>query len=385
MYWFRNFLLGLFILSNQLVVGQNLTNQSQILLLTCGPGDELYSTFGHTAIWVNDPKLGIDKVYNYGTFDFDTPNFYLKFCQGELDYFLNVTTSRRFIASYQYEKRWVKYQELDLNQTDKNAIFQYLEWNAKPENKFYRYKFLTDNCSTRPRDVFDSVFGDRLSYPSNQGDTISYRHILDLYLKNHPWSDLGIDIALGKPCDQIPNQRERMFLPDYLMEYVDSATLDGQVLVKSRGDIIAAQSYSTKSEEKINWIFWTIFVVAMIFALFLPAKSLRWFDIAFFFSVGLIGVLIALLWFATSHAETKMNFNLIWATPTWIYGAWLLIRNRPMSRFFKIHSAIMFSIVVFWIIIPQDFHAASMPIILTLAVRSWAWQKKRFRLKPKST
>ncbi len=385
MRWFRNFLVTLLLGFNFSAIGQSLSDQGQVLLLTCGPGDELYSTFGHTAIWVSDPQLGIDKVYNYGTFDFDTPNFYLKFCQGELDYFLNVTSSERFVASYQYEKRWVKYQLLDLEQVDKNAIFQYLETNSQPDNRSYRYRFLTDNCSTRPRDVFESVLGERLVYPRNEGDTASYRHILDLYLTGHPWSDLGIDIALGKPCDAIPNQRERMFLPDFLMNYVDGATLDGRPLVKTKGDIISDSPHSSIAPNKINWIFWTVFIVAMIASLFLPAKALRWFDVAFFLSVGVIGILIALLWFVTSHAETKMNFNLFWATPTWIYGAWLLIRNRPISRFFKIHSTLMFSIVVFWIFIPQDFHAAAMPIILTLAVRSWAWQKKRFHLKPKST
>lgn len=387
MNWRPLFLFLLLLSYQQGTNGQGLSDQSTINLLTCGPGKDLYSTFGHTAIYVRDPARGIDKVYNYGTFDFNTPNFYLKFCQGNLDYFLNVTSFDRFASAYHHEGRWVHFQEINLTLAEADAVYSFLENNALGDNKYYRYRFLSDNCSTRPRDVFESVLGDRLAYQSSHNDSIPYRVFLDRYLGNHPWSDFGIDIALGKPCDDIPNQRQRMFLPVFLHDEFQNAKLvNGQDSIPfvKRAGVILEQSVTPDENASIDWIFWTIMVIAMLAALFLNPNRLRWFDITFFSLAGLIGVFILLLWFATSHPETKWNFNILWATPSWFYGAYLLIRKRPSSSFFKVHGIIMFSIVVFWMFIPQDFHSAFIPIILTLAVRSWAWQKQRHLIQSKS-
>lgn len=367
---------------SQQAIGQNLSENSKVYLLTCGPGKQLYSTFGHTAIFINDPKLGLNKVYNYGTFDFDTPNFYLKFCQGELDYFLNVTTLNQFVYMYEREGREVMYQELNLTLLERDSLYQYLTENAKPDNKFYRYRFIGDNCSTRPRDAVEAVLGDRLQYAYNLKESRSYRNYLDDYLTNHPWSDLGIDLALGNPLDQTPNYRELMFLPDYLYRAFDDASImrgsRKEPLVKSEGIFIEANAV-THSKESITWIFWSMMVVAFIFSLFFQPKRLKWFDIILFVSVGIIGVLLALLWFATSHIETKLNFNLLWALPTWFIGAFLLIRNRSNSLFFKIHAVWMFILVLMWFAIPQELHPAVIPVMLTLAIRSWAWQKQRHK------
>ncbi|MGB5383353.1 MAG: DUF4105 domain-containing protein, partial [Lutimonas sp.] len=63
-----------------------LSDEAEISVITCGPGSELYSTFGHSAFRILDPKRNLDKVYNYGTFNFETPNFYAKFVRGKLLY-----------------------------------------------------------------------------------------------------------------------------------------------------------------------------------------------------------------------------------------------------------------------------------------------------------
>lgn len=372
-------MLGFF---SQQAIGQDLSKKSKVYLLTCGPGDQLYSTFGHSAIFINDTQLGLNKVYNYGTFDFETPNFYLKFCQGELDYFLNVTTLDRFVNLYKREGRKVKYQELNLTLEERDSLYQYLTNNAKPENKFYRYKFIRDNCSTRLSDAVEVILGEKLQYAYNLKESHSFRFYLDEYLAYHPWSDFGIDLALGKPLDETPTYRELMFLPDYLYTSFEDASIIREAgkepLVKSEGVFIDANSV-VHTKESIDWIFWTMMVVAFVFSLFFQPKRLKWFDITLFISVSIIGILLALLWFATSHVETKWNFNLLWTLPTWLIGAFLLIRNKPNSLFFKIHAIWMFILVVFWFAIPQQFHSAVIPIVLTLAIRSWAWQKQRHR------
>ncbi|MFT5973816.1 MAG: hypothetical protein ACJAZC_001751 [Cryomorphaceae bacterium] len=381
--WLTIFLL--LILNN--LSAQNVGEKTTVSLITCGSGNELYSTFGHSAIHIYDPSSGLDRIYNYGTFDFNTPNFYLKFCRGQLNYFLNVTDFNRFVGNYQHEGRWVHRQELNLSDDQKAEIYAFLENNALPENKFYKYDFFYDNCSTRLRDAFETLLGDSLVYPDASSDTTAtFREMIDLYLLDLPWSDLGIDLALGMPCDKEADFREKMFLPDYLMANLGKAKIvrDGKMVpfVKKEGLVLAENPNLTKSvASPIMWVFWVLMIFCFVTGIFVHPKKLKWFDITFFMLVGIFGIVIALLWFATEHTATKWNLNLLWALPTWIWGAILLIRGKPSSKFFKVHATITFTIMVFWIAIPQSFHQAVIPIVLALAARSWSWQKRRFFIK----
>jgi hypothetical protein len=101
----------------------------QISLLTCGPGDELYSAFGHSAIRVWERESNQDFIFNYGTFDFNTPFFYVKFTQRTLDYMLSVSTYDRFIDEYNYQERDVREQVLDLNPEQIAKLLQFLQVN----------------------------------------------------------------------------------------------------------------------------------------------------------------------------------------------------------------------------------------------------------------
>lgn len=381
--WLTIFLL--LILSN--LSAQNIGEKTSVSLITCGSGNELYSTFGHSAIHIYDPTSGLDRVYNYGTFDFDTPGFYVKFTRGQLNYFLNVTDFNRFVGSYQYEGRWVYRQELNLDQKQKAEIFAFLENNALPGNKFYKYDFFYDNCSTRLRDAFEKILGASLVYPEASSDTTAtFREMIDLYLLDLPWSDFGIDLALGMPCDDEADFREKMFLPDYLMANLGKARVsrNGELVpfVKKEGLVLAENpDLIRSSSSSILPIFWALMVFCFVTGLFVHPKKMKWFDIVFFGAVGILGLFLALLWFATEHTATKWNLNLLWALPTWIWGAILLIRNKPSGKFFKVHAIITFTIMVFWIVIPQSFHQAVIPIVLALAARSWSWQKRRFFIK----
>lgn len=375
-------LLSVFLYS-AMASGQNLTDETRISLITCGPGDDLYATFGHSALHVYDERYGIDKIYNYGTFDFNTPNFYTKFARGKLLYRLDVTTFDRFVRAYQYEGRWVFRQDLNLTISQKNALYEFLENNAKPENRSYKYDFFYDNCSTRIRDAIEDILGENLVYPlPPEEPEKTFRNFLDMYLLHHPWSDLGIDLALGAPCDRIARWRDQMFLPDYLMEHMDTSlvVVNGEKapLVQTSGYILESRRAKSAAAESAVWIFWVLFAVIGIGGFFVKTEKFRWVDIGLFSLVGILGIFIALLWFATDHSATKWNFNLLWATPSWLYGAVLLLRKKTASRFFKGHAIFMFAIVVFWMLIPQDFHMAVVPVILTLASRSWAWQQHRF-------
>lgn len=369
------------LLSAATAQAQLLSDRAQVSLLTCGPGQDLYATFGHSALQIHDPVTGLDRVYNYGTFDFDTEGFYVKFTRGKLNYILSVTTFDQFIWEYEYTGRSVFRQVLDLSPAQKEDLFAFLEQNALPENREYKYDFFYDNCSTRIRDVLESVLGESLSYPEYHADTTAtFRNLIDLYLTAMPWSDFGIDLALGLPCDKEADYREKMFLPDYLMAGMGGAVLSTDTgrrpLVKSSGAVLEQNPHMVLPEKRsVAWIFWVIFVVGLLAMILLPAPLLRWFDMVLFFSVGLLGIFLLFLWFGTDHTATNYNLNLLWALPTWLIAGYMIARGTLSTRFFRIHAFLMFLLILFTPLLGQDFHAAVIPLILLLTARSWAWQK----------
>src|SRR5580765_926960 len=85
----------------------------RLSIITCGPGDELYSLFGHTALRITDSSNNSDIVYNWGTFSFDEPNFYLKFLRGNLLYYVSADNFSDFLYEYSYEHRSVYEQVLN--------------------------------------------------------------------------------------------------------------------------------------------------------------------------------------------------------------------------------------------------------------------------------
>ncbi len=126
-----------------------LSDQSQVSLLTMGPDQrEVYSAFWHSAIRVYDPVHQFDSVYNYGVFDFNNPNFYTDFAKGFLNYRLAVSSYQRFHGYYVYNDRSIDEQVLNLDLLQRQAIFDFLEINKLPENRYYLYDYFFDNCAT---------------------------------------------------------------------------------------------------------------------------------------------------------------------------------------------------------------------------------------------
>ena len=209
----------------------DLTPQSQISVLTAGSGSELYSSFGHSAFRVKDASLGIDAVYNYGVFDFTTPNFYGKFARGKLDYTLARQRFDYFLRSYQLENRWVKEQVLDLSLADRKALFQYLETNYLPENRDYKYDFFYNNCATKIWDVLQEVFGNRLIFEKDYiNEAHTHRQLIRQNVAINSWSGFGIDLALGSVIDDIATPREHLFLPEFIMKQVGVSQLGSNPL-----------------------------------------------------------------------------------------------------------------------------------------------------------
>ena len=207
--------LFLFFILSKTLNAQKLSDSSEVYALVISPGTELYAAFGHNAFWVVDNNRGINMIFHYGTFDYRTPNFYLKFIRGKLDYMLATQEYRYFMTEYSTDGRDVWKLKLNLNQQQKQKMFDFLLWQNQEANKYYRYDFFMDNCATRLRFVLEVVFGDSVVFP-HKPLRISYRQAIKPYLRNKPWTRFGINLLLGLPADKKLNYYSAMFLPYFI-------------------------------------------------------------------------------------------------------------------------------------------------------------------------
>jgi len=351
---------------------------SKISVLTCGSGDQLYTTFGHSAFRVQDSTVGIDVVYNYGVFDFNSSNFYVKFTQGKLDYTLARQRFSRFLDTYEYEERWVIEQDLDLSQTERNELFQFLETNYLPENRGYQYDFFFNNCATKIWDVLKQVFGDKLSFDESYiKERFTHRELIRRNMPVNSWADFGIDIALGSVIDDPATPKEHMFLPDYIMQQLSVSTFDTKPIVTDQKSLYTPKTVPSGSNFIFSPLCWAlIFMIIIVWITYKDHKSAkrsRWVDVALFVVTGLIGVLIFFLWFLTDHTETANNFNLLWAFPFNLMGAFLIWRNKPIKKWITVYLLVLilmlFSVGIVWITGIQIFSPVLIPILLALLTR----------------
>lgn len=353
----------------------------RITLLTCSPGEELYATFGHTAIRVQDLRTGADEVYNYGMFEFG-PDFYPKFIRGKLLYQLGIESYPEFIYTYQYESRSVVEQELQLGCLQKQNLWATLRENARPENRYYRYDFLFDNCTTRARDmILRQVTGAQVP-DILPADKPSFRDMLHTYLDRggQYWSKLGIDLLLGARIDRQVTAAEATFLPDYLMRAVDTATVQGRRLATPPQPVLTMPTPLNKTTPFRPAVVFGI-LLAVVAGLSLARKGqsfLRWFDRLFFFFLGLVGLLLLFMWLGTDHKVCRDNLNLLWALPTHAVAAWYAGRNTDRTlTYFKAVCWGSMLLLATWAFIPQQLNPAFIPLVVLIAVRSWFLSKPK--------
>lgn len=372
----------IFLIFSSNIYAQQITNNAEISIITCAPGNDLYSVFGHTAIRVKDPARRFDKVYNYGTFNFETPNFYLKFARGKLDYMLSVSPYKYFVISYMNENRWIKEQVLNISFTQKKEIFKFLQNNALPENMYYRYDFFYDNCATRVKDVIKNVLSDDMipaDSVTKKGET--FKDLFIPYLKGKNWERLGINLALGQPANKIVTADEASFLPDYTEMFFDRSYVihDGKTvpLVKNKRLLYDPKSKPEKKSSLFTptLIFWIIFSIFIILTA-IEFKSEKYFlnvDKTLFFITGFAGFFILFLWFGTDHKAVVNNWNIIWTIPLYFIVAFVLRKknNMPGLRIFLlIWSVLLLISVVTDLTFYNLYDNAVIPVILILLIRS---------------
>ena len=365
-----------------------LSPKAEVSVITCGPGsDELYASFGHSAFRILDLENKIDRVYNYGTFDFATPNFYGKFAQGKLLYQLRAYNFGNFLRGYHDENRWVKGQVLDLTSIQVQEVFDFLENNAKPENRSYNYDFFYDNCSTKLFDVLEQVLGDNIIFESDfDKENYTHRDLIELYMGHQPWADFGIDLALGADIDRKASSKEYMFLPDYVFEAFTTIQIkegdQNKPIVKRTEEILLSYDEETNNGGFTPLLLFGILSLIILIFTYLDYKKKsrnKTLDIFIFSITGIVGIMLLLLWFATDHSATANNFNILWAFAPNIMFAFLMNKNARLSKFYAFTLLILLDIMVLlWIFKVQVFHYSLIPLTLSLYVRYiylWWWYR----------
>ncbi len=358
-----------------------LSDSAKVSLLTCGPGPELYAKFGHSAIRVFDPANHLDISFNYGYFDYNTPGFYYKFVNGETDYQLGVCETSEFILEYQIRQINMWEQVLNLRQNEKQALFEALVENYRPENRFYRYNFVFDNCATRPRDMILRAIHGKVVFNKNlEKKQETFQQLIDLYTADSPAILFGIHLVLGAPKDDTASFRQTMFLPERLMQAMASARIERDSasvpLVQSSSQPVIIPGKEMKPA--FNYIP-LLCILLLVATLWISSKEHRnralffWFDAILFGIAGIAGFIIFYLTSFSVHPLVSFNWNVVWLNPLLLVFALTVLFRKTrrfafyLQRLFLVCDLFM---LIGLFILPQSFVISEILLIIVLALRS---------------
>jgi hypothetical protein len=312
------FLLFLIITSFSFSQNSKLTSSSKVSILTCGTGNESYSLYGHTGIRIKDISSGIDIVYNYGAFDFQTPNFMLKFVKGDLQYFVTTNQYADFEYGYRYENRSIYEQELGLTLEQKQLLYQQLNGSLFSEDRYYTYKFIDRNCTTMVIDKINSILGSKI-ITTKKPVTISYREILFPYVENHYFQKLGINIIFGNKVD---NAAETLFLPLELHRTLKESKVDLKPLVTKETTVYEAKIVPYQSS-----VLNSAYIVISILVLIVLANN-KHITSTYLTIAGLMGVFLTLVGLYSFHEEVLWNYNVFLFNPLLLLFVFTLYKRN---------------------------------------------------------
>ena len=328
-----------------------LSQNAQISVFTCGRGEELYSTFGHTALRIQDVANELDVVYNYGCFDFRDENFYLKFVKGDLQYYMNVTSFEDFIFEYQTDKREVIEQTLNLPLAKKQELFDSLNAALLSSEKFYTYKFIDRNCTSMIVDKINGLY-DTKKIQKVDDKSISYRALLYPYFENYFWYKLGINIVFGAKTDA---NAEKLFLPIELLNSLDKTTIAGKPLVLKKETVVKGE----ESEAGFSF-FNSIYLICAVLLIILLINK-RFLFVSYLFVSGILGIILCLIGFYSNHQELLWNYNALLFNPLF-----LLIPFVRSAFLKKLNSLLLILLMIYCILMVTKPHLVIMlPFILT--------------------
>jgi hypothetical protein len=354
------------------------TNDTIVCLITCGPGTETYSIYGHSAIRIIIPEKKSDIVYNWGIFDFGAPNFAWKFAKGRLNYSLGVESFRSFLRTYVYEQRFVYSQKINLNPDETKRLVDLINENYKPENRNYRYDFFYDDCSTRIRDLLEKAIGGKLLYPpSETGKLPTFRQMVGKYQNLYPWLNFGIDLIMGSPGEKKASFRDRMFLPIDMKAELSETVINrsGKMIpLLQNPEVILSYDPPVKKQNFLTspvFVFTLLLIIIIILSSLVKSRKLNnAVDIVIFSVFSVLAVLMIFFNFFTDHQQMKWNLNILWLNPLILMCLLSLILKKAGTIWYRILFYISGSFLVLHFILPQNFNIAFLPLVLIILVRS---------------
>jgi hypothetical protein len=358
-----------------------------ISLLTCGPGKEIYSMFGHSALRVNDKIHHQDLAFNYGMFSFDQPYFVSRFILGLTDYQLGIQTMSNFMEEYEEEGRWVIQQDLKLTRKEKLDILQALSENAKEENATYRYNFFYDNCTTRARDMILTHIHRAETNISSVYQPTTYRKEIHKWNTSYPWTRCGEDLLLGLPADFDINKEKQQFLPDNLCKDIEDIHYEGTFdsISNMNTKLVGCSFYLLQAKTNVenSSPFMTPFKTSiLIFIIILgictyeyrKKKKLWVFDLILNLLTGLIGLVLFIMIFS-KHPTVSFNLQILLFNPLNLIFGWSVINSLRKKEWSKKGTRYMtFSIICVILMLTgrlfQNYADGVMLLALSLLIRN---------------
>lgn len=337
------------------VFGQTdvLSKNAKVSLITCDTGTESYSLFGHTALRITDVEKNLDVVYNYGAFDFSTPNFVAKFSKGDLQYFVTAYPFSDFLAQYIYERRSVYEQELQLPMVYKQKLFENLNTILSTDQRFYTYKFIDKNCTSMVVDVLNTTL-EKTIITKKTDTNQTYRSILYPYFDGFFYEKLGTSIIFGTKVDQYGT---RIFLPLELHKSIKTIQFNNQPLCKESVTLLDFKKSITNS-----W--WNNIYSLLLILGFIVFLNHRKLDSIYLFIIGLLGLFFGFMGFYSNHQELTTNYNMLLFNPVlllllyfqivknkkWVlycsYFSFFLLASYTLFMIDKVHLALVAPIIV---------------------------------------
>lgn len=335
-----------------------LSENAQVSVLTCGNGNELYSLFGHTAVRIFDPQTNIDIVYNYGAFDFATPNFVVRFSKGDLQYFVTSSSFEDFLYSYEYEERSVVEQTIALSASQKQQLFDKLSATLLSNDRFYTYKFIDRNCTTMVVDLLNGIVGKNILKKVDPDDS-TYRDVLYPYFDNHFYEQLGTSIIFGTKVD---HYAEKVFLPVELFNSVHKATIDNEPLEKS------SRTWLKYDNEQVPTSWWNNIYTYLTALVLLVVFNKNGANMMFFLITGLIGTFFLFAGFYSFHGELANNYNALLFNPALLLVV-LFFYTKQDLWFYKSAIFCVASIAVYLLfVIGKVYFLIVLPLVVSMTI-----------------
>lgn len=331
-----------------------LSEKARASLITCETGNESYSLFGHTAIRIADVENNLDLVYNYGAFDFQTPNFVAKFAKGDLQYFAVANTFTDFIFEYNYIQRGVYEQELEIPPVYKQKLFDNLNAVLSSEKSNYTYRFIDQNCTTMVVDILNKTLGDTI-IKENLDREKTYRSILFPYFDNFFYEKLGTSIIFGTKVDEKSNH---IFLPFGLLKNLQQTQFKNKLLCKETKTLL-----EFKKESPNSW--WNSIYSYLILLGFILVLNKNYIDLFYLSAMGFLGIFFLVVGVLSFHQELACNYNILLFNPLLFILAYLLvIKNKKWTVIAAVFNMILFGIYL--IIITNKAHLLIvLPLVIT--------------------